>query len=292
LADAHTALTVLRQEWEHCTRCKLGEIRLSTGGAFVFGEGTTTEDTIMFVGEGPGREENEAGRPFVGKSGRFLRGVIQQVGIKNYYITNTVCCRSFVYATDSEGKPRYTTSRRGVKAPMEQDAPPTVEQRNACLERLYAEIRIVNPRVIVMLGGTAAETLLGHSVRMHQEAGIPRPDSPTEKGTVVRIPGIGYRAVYTNKGHHWVHAVKKQRVMNTERVTIDYQGYILVHPAYVLRSLADDSLGSPKDLFASGIARIHKDHKESKAHYKEDAIPDAIMDMGTVQDIAYQGEEE
>ena len=286
--DYRKTLPVLRNEWENCTQCDLGTVRQANGGAFVFGEGSL--GGIMFIGEGPGREENEHGRPFVGKSGQFLRAVLQQVGITNYYITNSVCCRSFSYQYDTEGKQRYI-QRRGVSIPVDQDDRPTPVQLTACRDRLFEEIYLVDPKIIVTLGAAAAETVLGRPVKILQESGAPRPASAEDKGTILELPGAGYRPVFTPKGL-WRHKVRGVWVTNTVQNTVRYAVYPLLHPAFVLRNLTDNSLGSPKDLFARGLTTI----KNAYATYTNYVFGDNTPDIGVCADqvsaAAFANEEE
>lgn len=258
MADARKSLPLLRQEWEHCTDCNLGEVRLSTGGAFVFGEGAP--GGIMFIGEGPGREENEEGRPFIGTSGRFLRAVLSQIGITHYYITNAVCCRSFAYQYDGEGRQKYRTYK-GVTTAVEQDEAPNPAQRLACFPRLQEEIYIVDPILIVTLGGTAGETVLGRPVKILQESGEMKPDAAGEPGTILRLPGAGRVPQLTPKGA-WRRKVRGEYIMPTAQSTVEYPVVPLLHPAFVLRNKADRSIGSPKDNFAKGLTKVKRYYNE------------------------------
>jgi DNA polymerase len=252
--DYRKSLTVLRQEWETCTACNLGQVRQETGGAFVFGEGA--QGAIMFIGEGPGREENEEGRPFIGKSGRFLRTVLEAIGIKHFYITNAVCCRSFIYQLDGEGRQKFVT-RKGVSLPVEQDEAPNTVQRAACLPRLQQEIYAVDPILIVTLGATAAEAVLGRSLKVLQESGELKPDMVGAPGTVLKLPGAGHRAQLTPKGV-WRHKVRGEYIMPTQQSVVEYPVVPLLHPAYVLRCFSDKSTGSPKEKFASGLSAVKR----------------------------------
>jgi len=278
IPDARKSLPVLRQEWENCTCCNLGEIRKQTGGAFVFGEGTP--GTIMFIGEGPGVDENEQGRPFIGKSGRFLRDILAKIGIEHFYITNTVCCRSFVFEYDTEGQQKFVT-RHGVSVPVEKDEAPGAAQRQACLSRLQQEIYIVDPILIVTLGGTAAETLLERKVVVTQESGDLKADTATTLGTVLRLPGAGHEAVLTPKGA-WRHKVRGNYVMPTRQSTVVYPVIPLLHPAYVMRCLSDRSIGSPRDMFANGLKRVLRYYNEymkiafGESHSSDTATTDSM----------------
>ena len=285
--DYRKSLPVLRQEWEACTQCNLGEVRKATGGAFVFGEGAL--GGIMFIGEGPGREENAAGRPFVGKSGQFLRAILQQINLQHFYITNTVCCRSFAYQYDSEGKQKFVT-RKGVSIAVEQDEAPTPVQRAACFDRLHQEIYAVDPLLIVTLGGTAAETVLGRPVKILMESGDLRADASGEPGTVMRLPGALYRPVLTPKGL-WRHKVRGAWVMNTEQDIVEYPVIPLLHPSFVLRCSADNGLGSPKERFAQGMTRVRNVYNAYMREVFGETLPDEAVTVDHINAAAYSDEE-
>jgi DNA polymerase len=136
----------------------------------VFGEGGD-DVRIMFVGEQPGNEEDKEGRPFVGPAGRFLDQVLEEVGIdrRRVYVTNVV--KHFKY--EERGKRHI-------------HAKPNTTEINACLPWLRAEIEALRPRVIVLLGATAAQALLGKSFRVTQHRGelIPSQWAPQVMATV------------------------------------------------------------------------------------------------------------
>lgn len=250
--DTRRSLTTLRQEWETCTRCALGEARKTAGGAFVFGEGTP--GCIMFIGEGPGTDESETGKPFSGATGRFLRKILESMGIRHYYLTNCVCCRSFTYQFDGEGRQKYYT-RRGVMHAAEQDSAPTPIQRNACLPRLREEIYIVDPILIVTLGGTAGEAVLGRPVKILQESGRLRPDTAGEPGTILRLPGAGVVPQLTPKGT-WRRKVRGEVIQPVVQSTVTYPVIPLLHPGFVLKQMSDRAVGSPRHSFAAGLSKV------------------------------------
>ncbi|MGB9614740.1 MAG: uracil-DNA glycosylase [Fervidobacterium sp.] len=117
-----------------CKSCPLGLVRKNV----VPGEGNIYSP-IMFVGEGPGEEEDNQGRPFVGKAGQLLTKILESVNIKReeVYITNVVKCR-----------------------PPNNRVPTNLEIQ-ACSHYLIAQIEVINPRMIVPLGSTAAMFFLG-----------------------------------------------------------------------------------------------------------------------------------
>jgi uracil-DNA glycosylase family 4 len=117
-----------------CRKCFLCDGRTNT----VPGEGTARSG-LMFVGEGPGQVEDETGRPFVGRAGELLNQIIQSVGLRReeVFIANAVKCRP-----------------PGNRKPLP-------DELAACLPYLEGQIELVRPRVLVALGATAAEALLG-----------------------------------------------------------------------------------------------------------------------------------
>lgn len=117
-----------------CTLCPLSKSRTLA----VPGEGPSDAD-LMFVGEGPGAEEDIQGRPFVGAAGKYLNTLLALIGLKReeVFITNIVKCRP-----------------PGNRAPE-------WDERDACSPYLKAQIRIINPKLICTLGNTALETLTG-----------------------------------------------------------------------------------------------------------------------------------
>jgi DNA polymerase len=132
-ADKIAALKIIREDIGDCTRCRLHERRKN----IVFGVGNVNPD-IMFVGEGPGADEDEQGEPFVGRAGQLLNNMIAAMGIKreDVYIANVVKCRP----------PGNRT--------------PENDECNTCSPFLLRQIEVIKPKVIVALGATAAKTLL------------------------------------------------------------------------------------------------------------------------------------
>lgn len=129
-------LTDLEQAIQGCLACPLGAGRMK----FVFGEGNA-QAAMMFIGEGPGRDEDVQGRPFVGKAGELLDRMISAIGLRREetYIANIVKCRP----------PDNRT--------------PTPDEARACLGYLQKQIELIQPGVIVTLGATPLRELLGIS---------------------------------------------------------------------------------------------------------------------------------
>lgn len=123
-----------------CKSCELCQTRTKA----VFGEGSSTAE-VMFVGEGPGYNEDQSGRPFVGRAGKLLTGWIEEVELRrsDCYVTNIIKCR----------------------APENRDPHP--EEIEACSKYLRVQIFLVQPKVIVALGRFAGNLLSGHPERGH-----------------------------------------------------------------------------------------------------------------------------
>jgi uracil-DNA glycosylase family 4 len=138
-AVAEMDWTQLRATVAGCTKCDLCHGRTQT----VFGTGNV-KAKWLFVGEGPGRNEDLQGDPFVGPAGKLLDNMLLAMGLKrdiNVYIANVVKCRP----TGSDGR----------------DRPPTSAESAACMPYLQRQIALIQPTVIVALGKTAALSLLG-----------------------------------------------------------------------------------------------------------------------------------
>ena len=146
-------LDELRAEAADCKACDLWK----TGTQTVFGEGS--EDArIVFVGEQPGDNEDLAGRPFVGPAGRVLDEGLEAAGIE----------RSLAYVTNAVKHFKWTA--RGKRRIHQK---PNAAEIAACRPWLEAEIAVVKPRVLVCLGATAAQALLGRGVRVTRDRGRP-----------------------------------------------------------------------------------------------------------------------
>jgi uracil-DNA glycosylase len=148
-------LDELRAEAAGCTACDLYE----TGTQVVFGEGPAAAE-VMLVGEQPGDKEDLAGRPFVGPAGRVLDDGLAEAGIE----------RSRAYVTNAVKHFKWTPSpRAGAKVRIH--AKPNAAEVKACRPWLEAELSVVRPRIVVCLGATAAQALLGRQFKVTQQHG-------------------------------------------------------------------------------------------------------------------------
>ncbi len=145
------AIAELRERALVCQKCPhLARSRKSV----VFGVGDI-HSPLMFVGEAPGADEDTAGEPFVGRAGQLLTRIIQTMGFsrETVYIANVLKCRP-----DTPGQ---TSGNRK----------PTADEMKTCLPYLLAQIDLIQPKIIVALGGTAMEGLFGETVYITKARG-------------------------------------------------------------------------------------------------------------------------
>lgn len=165
----------LREASAHCRGCDLYKYATQT----VFGEGGV-RSKVMFIGEQPGDMEDREGHPFVGPAGALLRKAMNEAGIdpKSAYITNAVKHFKFI----ERGKKRI------------HQKPKTIEIQ-ACEPWLEAELRVVRPQIVVALGATAAQALLGNKFRLTKHRGeilssplAPRILATVHPSSILRAP--------------------------------------------------------------------------------------------------------
>lgn len=138
-------LQLLEAEVASCNLCPLGSTRNKT----VFGDGAV-DAKIMLIGEGPGEDEDNQGRPFVGAAGQLLDKMLDASGFsrdKHIYIGNIVKCRP-----------------PGNRVP-------TVDEKAFCLPYLLQQIEIIDPSIIVLLGATALQGLINPNLKIGAERG-------------------------------------------------------------------------------------------------------------------------
>lgn len=202
----------IKEQWAGCKRCGLCTGRKK----MAFGEGALSAK-LMFIGEGPGEDEDKEGRPFVGRSGKLLTAMLGASGLtrEEVFLDNIVICR-----------------------PPENRNPLGAE-REACLARLYEVIYLVDPLLIVATGKVSLETLAGRSWSIEAEHGnlfsSPHPDVRVAgERNGVSIPG----RFFPRKGG-----------ANKKEFTLEYDMIPIFHPSYILRQ---DSYDEKKDEFSQG----------------------------------------
>jgi uracil-DNA glycosylase len=153
-ADLIPTAPTLRKLREHAAGCKACPL-WERGTQTVFGEGSASAE-VFLVGEQPGDQEDKAGRPFVGPAGHLLDRALEEAGIVRdaTYVTNAV--KHFKW--EPKGKRRI-------------HAKPAWSELTACRPWLEAELAVVEPRVLVCLGASAAQSLLGKEFRLTHHRG-------------------------------------------------------------------------------------------------------------------------
>lgn len=153
LMPPNADLQALQRAASGCRACDLWKLATQT----VFGEGLPRA-RIMLVGEQPGDQEDRVGRPFVGPAGRVLDLALSKAGIDRaeVYVTNVV--KHFKWSPAERGKRRIHKK-------------PRYSEVQACRPWLDAELELVQPRVLVCLGASAAQALLGRDFRVTQQRG-------------------------------------------------------------------------------------------------------------------------
>jgi len=165
---ATITISKLRSAAANCRGCDLWKRATQT----VFGEGAASV-SVMLVGEQPGDKEDLAGQPFVGPAGKLLDEALTVAGLdkSKVYITNAV--KHFSWAPDQRGKRRIHKK-------------PRYSEVQACRPWLEAEISATHPRIIICLGATAAQALLGKEFSVMRQRGkfVPSPLAPRVMATV------------------------------------------------------------------------------------------------------------
>ena len=181
--DAET----LRATVESCQRCQLGKTRTNT----VFGSGVLDAD-LMFVGEGPGHEEDLQGLPFVGRAGKLLTSMIGALGFERdqVYISNVVKCRP----------------------PNNRD--PLHDEASACSGYLRRQIQIISPKVIVCLGRVSAQLLLDTERPLGALRGQPQKFRDTDIDVVVTYHPAYLLRKPTEKRKSWDDLWRVRQLLN------------------------------------------------------------------------------
>jgi len=169
------ALKLIREEIGDCTRCQLSKGR----NKIVFGDGDPNAK-LMFVGEGPGADEDAQGLPFVGRGGQLLNNMIGAMGLKReqVYIANVVKCRP------------------------PQNRTPEPDEAHTCVPFLFKQIDVVRPKVIVALGQTAVTYLTGEKRPLSGWRGVTHPFRNGAKLIVTYHPAFLLRDP-NQKKHAW-----------------------------------------------------------------------------------------
>lgn len=215
---------MLREAVQACHGCPL--YRHATQA--VFGEGDPTA-RVMLVGEVPGDREDLEGAPFVGPAGRLLDDALAEARIdrRDVYVTNVV--------------KHFKFTRRGKRRIHDK---PDRYEITACKPWLAEELAIVSPEILVLLGATAAQALLGARFRVTQERGRPIPSDEAAGLMAANLPAAGLAAP----------AASGSRAVPPPRWTI-----ATVHPSSVLRAPDPDMREEARAAFFADL-RIVGDH--------------------------------
>ena len=177
LVPSRPTLKKLKIAAAGCQACDLWR----TGTQTVFGEGSQSS-TVMFIGEQPGNQEDLQGRPFVGPAGNLLDKALDQAGIDRTKVYVTTVVKHFKW--EPRGKRRIHKK-------------PNAAEINACRPWLESEINVIKPRVIICLGSTAAQAVLGPKFRVSTQRAtfVPSPLAPFVTATVhpssiLRAPSV------------------------------------------------------------------------------------------------------
>lgn len=141
----YTSFSQIQSDVAQCQKCALSASRKNT----VFGEGNVRA-RIMLIGEGPGRDEDELGRPFVGRAGQLLDKMLASIKLtrNDVFIANILKCRP----------------------PGNRDPKP--EEAAACIGYLRAQVKFIKPKIIVCLGRVSAQYILGQDIRIMRDHGV------------------------------------------------------------------------------------------------------------------------
>lgn len=192
----------LYEQWKDCAGCPLSTTRTNV----VFGIGNA-DAKLMFIGEGPGEEEDQKGEPFCGASGQLFRALLEKarIPIKDVYITNIVGCRP----VDDKGKNRD----------------PSTTERDACLPRVHEIIYIIDPWFIVPVGKVSLKALA-----KGRDWGVVE-----NRGRVFSSPHASSRLVGDRNSAEIKGRVFPRKDVDKREVTLEYDLIPILHPAYLLR---------------------------------------------------------
>ena len=152
MTDIEQRMEELKAKAADCQTCELCETRTNV----VFGEGNPNTPLVL-VGEGPGANEDATGRPFVGRAGQLLDQALRENGItrKHVYICNVLKCRASI-----------------IEGGSVRNRPPRISEVNACLPWLLQQLEIMQPLIILCLGGPAANVIIHKDFRITKERGL------------------------------------------------------------------------------------------------------------------------
>jgi uracil-DNA glycosylase len=238
--DARKPLPVLRDEWEKCCRCELGRKRQKHKGHVVFGgyyglyAGQPDVRCVMFIGESPNKWDERNGDVFASREGEIFKYWVHHHQLMNVYTSNGVLCRNqepYMDRDTNEQKVNDDGSLAWV------DRPPAPEHTRECRARLYEEIYIVDPVLIITLGGYALQAVFGGTMQ--------NIDNEHGKLRELEIPGNGVVPLLTPKGK-WGRRSKGVWNWPTEQRMVKY-------PVIPLHSLSHINRNSDNPRLIEGV---------------------------------------
>lgn len=274
--NATKSLRVLDDEWQGCERCDLSVQRDEARFPVITGGGKSRG--ILFVGESPGIHEGRTGHPFSNNGGgRILQKCLARYRISVSYATYLVGCRACAPVLDGQGLPRLYPPRNGSPGGVIlQEQPPTVPQMDACAPRLYEEIYIVDPVIIVAMGSAAASYLAKSSINIKKMRGTPME---------IEVPGAGYTAVFSEKKHEWQRKVKGVDVLPTKQSIVRYMMIPTYDSGFAFDHRHDTTNENSYRNFTKDIClakqiydRYHEEISGAPPELYDESIPDDILE--------------
>lgn len=192
MQDIKKQLENLKKEVQNCFDCPLNVNRTNT----VFSDGCENAP-VMFIGEAPGKNEDETGLPFVGRAGQLLRKYLAEIDLteNNFYIANTVKCR-----------------------PPE-NRKPTNKEKRACEKYLNKQIELIDPKIIVLVGATALESFI------------------TEKITITKARGQIFKKEYMGKTRKFIPIFHPSYLLRQHSEEINSPRYLFKQDLLKIKSL-------------------------------------------------------
>ncbi len=270
-AKPAVSLDELYDRWSDCTKCKLGERRAALQQPLLMGGGATGR--VLILGEAPSEAEERNGKllddmNWKGEAGPLylLTAMLETAGLAEHcYYTTIVSCRACQPAINNETG--QVIVRRGL--PVFRDSVPTDEQVKACKDRLYEQIYLVDPVIILALGATAASTLIGRNTALGGIVGEPQHISIPGRSDIPRI---------TEKARVWGRKFKGEMLWPTIKNQVRYLMLPTVLPKLALDTMSDTAKGSP-------ISRLTEDVKKTADIFFKYAAENALIQPKTDDNI-------
>jgi len=234
-------LQIIKEEYTNCERCSLSEHRKLVNGQICFGE-LSGLGKIVFVDEAPIWSGESSGSAFAGTTGEFVRGVLDKIGLKDYYLTHSIMCRACDMVMDDSGQPMM---RHGHI--MYKDKDPPKDSQDACHVRLYKELYALEPFAVITFGTTATSAVLGKHVNINSCRG--KPFHAYHDGKILRIKTPG-------KSNRFFRKSDDSYVVSNYVQQVPYLVMPTWHPATILKNIGDMKGRSDKNEFIDDIRYV------------------------------------